>query len=313
MIKLILDFVQFLYTVFPLVTSVIILALLGVWLSGSIKKHATVYYIIMALPSLMVIIPSVGRLVGVEMPNFYNIPLMGGVLRDYVHMATLGFPLLVIIMYVGALNPRYQWVKRLMSIRKELSIISGFPVLAHSLVRVSYNFIGPLSYFTRHDEYMATTKVVNELGAGISNFSFVLGIVLLALFLPLWITSFDAVHRRMGGLQWKKLQRWSYVLYALLFVHAMGLSVGGALNPRGGGERQRPATENTQAPAARGGGGGHASSISLSDIRVSADARRTIHITSLVLVFGSYLYLRVRKANASASRRKAGDTEKAVH
>jgi DMSO/TMAO reductase YedYZ heme-binding membrane subunit len=306
MIKLLLDLVQFLYATLPLVTSVTILTLLAILLSKSIKKHSTIYYIVLSLPFLMVAIPAVGRWIGVATFNFGSIPLMGGIIRDYVHAGTLGFPLLVLIMYMGALNPRRQWVKRLMSIRKELSILSGFPILAHSLIRVSNNFTEPLTYFTRHSEYMQTARVAGELGAGISNFSLVLGIVLLALFIPLWVTSFDAVHRRLGGVRWKKLQKWSYVLYALLFVHAMGIQVGGALNPRdaGGGDRQRAAIENVQTPAPREGGGHHAQSPGLSDIRVSPAAKRSLHIASLLLLFGSYLYLRLRKAKAAGGRKQ---------
>lgn len=374
MIKILIDFVQFLYSTFPLITCVVLFALLGILFSKSIKKHASIYYIVFAIPFVLVAIPFIGRLFGVEIFNFSRIPFLGGILRDYIHMGTFGFPLLIIIMYVGALNPKIKWVKKLLAIRKELSIISGFPILTHSLIRVSNNFPNSLRFFTNNEEYMATAKVTSELGAGISNFSFVLGIVLLVIFIPLWITSFDSVHKRMGNVKWKKLQKWSYVLYALLFIHAMGIQVGGMLNPRGGSrqtqvaevranvepnneraniipaERTERAEQNddgqavksrgtrddhgesdSQAHESRGGGrgnhenggtvesrenertesqvtssrrSGRTQSAGFSDIKVSSEAKRYIHIVSLILIFGSYLYLRLRKARLDTAKRK---------
>jgi DMSO/TMAO reductase YedYZ heme-binding membrane subunit len=324
-----------------------VLTLLAVLLSKSIKRYATVYYIVFAIPFALVAIPFIGRLLGIEMFNFGRIPFLGGLMRDYIHAGTLGFPLLIIIMYIGALNAKNPVVKKLLSIRKELSILSGFPILTHSLIRVTNNFPNSLKFFTDNEGYMENARVTNALGAGITNFSFVLGVLMLALFLLLWITSFDFVHKWMGGVKWKKLQRWSYVLYAMLFIHAMGIQVGFLLNPR---EREsRPATEATVAvatgsrenqglqghsergsrdenqglqgrsergnrdentvqsqattgndnrtseatrPAARGG---RQQSLGFADITVSSQTKRNIHIVSLLLIFGSYLYLRVRK------------------
>ncbi|MDR1668275.1 MAG: ferric reductase-like transmembrane domain-containing protein [Bacteroidales bacterium] len=351
MIKLLLDFIQFLYTLAPLLMALGVLTLLALLLSGSIKKHATAYYIAMSIPFAMVAIPFVCRLLGVEMFNFNRIPLMGSILRDYIHVGTLGFPLLIIIMYVGALNPKNPYVKKLLGIRKELSILSGFPILAHSLIRVAHNFPNALRFFTDHEGYMAGGRVTNALGAGISNFSFVLGVLMLALFLPLWVTSFDFVRKRMGSVRWKKWQRWSYVLYATLFIHAMGIQVGGMLNPmrRGtphptveviaapasapavrnadnqgspqrterserngeGGERGdrravQPADNGNRTEAARPAGReGHQQSWGFADINVSPQAKRYIHIASLLLIFGSYLYLRLRKAKQDAAKKQA--------
>jgi DMSO/TMAO reductase YedYZ heme-binding membrane subunit len=402
MIKLLIDFVQFLYTLAPLFTALGVLTLAAILLSKSIKKYATVYYIVFAIPFAMVAIPLIGRWCGVEMFGFTGIPFLGGILRDYVHAGTLGFPLLVIIMYMGALNPKHSYVKKLMNIRKELSILSGFPILTHSLIRVS-QVPNALRFFTDNEAYMAGGRVTNALGAGVSSFSFVLGVVMLALFLPLWVTSFDFVHKRMGGVAWKKLQRWSYVLYATLFIHAMGIQVGGMLNPRGGRAPQQPAVEVTattnapdnrsseyqglqqragrsgrggergnrnaaqptdssnrveattpaehergnrnavqpadssnhnhdnselqeragrsgrgnnnavqqaagngnQTEAAQAGRGGHQPSSGFADIQVSAPVRQNIHIALLLLIFGSYLYLRLRKAKHDAAKRTA--------
>lgn len=374
MINLLIDFIQFLNTVAPLLFSVAVFTLLAILLSKSIKKYATIYYIVFSIPFFLVVLPFILRLCGIETFNFSSIPLLGMILRDYIHMGTLGFPLLIVIMYMGALDMKNPWVKKLMNIRKELSIISGFPILTHSVVRVFNNFPKGLQYFTNHTGYMENTKVTNEVGAGFTSFAFVLGVVMLALFLVLWITSFDSVHKKMGGKKWKKVQKWSYVLYACLFIHAMSLQVGYLLNPRqrdvpkpkveatantdtrsgnenGRAQSGRHATERSSDASARpqsnserraesqaetkpteGGRQNAESKVQaenrgsqgevqaparnarpqskgFSDINVSTQAKRYIHIASLILIFGSYLYLRLRKAKKDAAKKKSKSVE----
>lgn len=330
MIKLLFDFIQFLNSTAPLLFSLFIFAWLAILLAKSIKRHAVIYYTVMAIPAVLVCIPFICRRFGIETYNFNAIPFLGSILRDYIHMGTLGFPLLIIIMYMGALSSKKPYVKKLLSIRKELSILSGFPILTHSLVRVFNNFPKALNYFIDNDGYTTTTKVTNELGVGITNFGLVLGILMLALFIPLWATSFDSVRKRMGAVRWKKLQRLSYVLYATLFIHAMCLQVGYMLNQReknmphpteaavvsaNSQEKSRNETAITQEKPKRGneseaqvqnrsrneterpaGHAGGVQSKGFSDIKVSAKTKRYIHMATLLLIFGSYLYLRLRKA-----------------
>ncbi len=359
MVKLLIDLLNFLRTCAPLLTSVAVLALLCILLAKSIKKHSAVYYIVLAIPFVLVAFPFVARMLGIEMAGFNGVPFLGEIIRDYIHMGTFGHPLLIIIMYMGALDPKISIVKKLMSIRKELSIICGFPVLTHSLIRVFNNLPGAFKFFTDNEGYLATTKVVSEAGAGISSFSYILGILMLIIFIPLWVTSFGAVRKRMGGVRWKKLQRWSYVLYATLFIHAMCIAIGGMLNPRGGGgaSKQASAIEVTASVAeqARDERRGHGEAASsdrenrkeqgdaaarpergerkgrsevtgsektgqgqqavraassgrtptkgFADIEVSVQAKRYIHIFSLILIFGSYLFLRLRKAKKDAARK----------
>ncbi|MDH6341520.1 DMSO/TMAO reductase YedYZ heme-binding membrane subunit [Parabacteroides sp. PFB2-12] len=270
MIKILIDLLSFLRTTVPLLFCVAVFALLFVWLAKSIKRYYYIYYTLFAIPFLMVVVPSLLRMIGVETSfNFTRIPVLGELLRDYIHMASLGHPLLIIIMYMGALDVKNPYVKRLMSIRKEISILSGFPILTHSWIRVLNNFPKALKYFTDHSAFMENPRVTSELGAGITNTVLVLGIVMLVLFLILWISSFDVVHKRLGGIRWKKIQRWSYVLYALLFIHAMGLQVGRMVS-------------------------------STTDITV----KQWISVSSLLLIYGSYLILRVRKARKKGEKRR---------
>lgn len=315
MIKVIIDLLSFLRTTFPLIFCVLVFALFFILLAKSVKRYYYVYYTLFAIPSLLVIIPSILGMCGVELPfSFIRVPVLGEILRDYIHMAALGHPLLIVIMYMGALEVKHPSVKKLMSIRKEISIISGFPVLTHSWIRTINNFPASLKYFTDHSAFMENPRVTSELGAGISNTSLVLGIILLVLFLMLWVTSFDVIHKRLGGILWKKIQKWSYVLYAILFIHAMGLQVGRMLtsnasenrtqteivvnnNTALGEQRENARTENVQTVLqAQKGRGGRAPSKGIADIQISSTAKQWISVCSLLLIYGSYLILRLRKA-----------------
>ena len=270
MVKILIELLEFFRSCAPLLFSLGVMILFFSLLSKSIKRHAKIYYIIFALPFILYLIHFFGKLMGFEMFNLIGIPIVGEIIRDYIHVAAFAHPILIIIMYTGALDHKNPTVKKLLSIRKEISIISGFPILMHSLVRVMNNLPNAIKFFTDNTGYLESTKVVSELGAGISSFSFVLGIALLIIFVPLWVTSFDSVRKRMGVVKWKKLQKWAYVLYALLFIHAMGIQIGGMLNPRAG--------------------------VSFSDIDPGRQIRQYIHIISLLLIYGSYLYLRLRKS-----------------
>ena len=359
MVKLLIDLLGFLRSCAPLLTSLIILTVLCILLSKSIRKHAIVYYIVLGIPFFLIAIPFIARLLGFEIPSLTRIPFLGEIIRDYIHMGTFGHPLLIIIMYMGALDPKKQSVKSLLSIRKELSIISGFAVFAHSLIRVANNFPNSVKFFTNNADYMANTKVVSEVGAGISSFSFVLGIIMLLIFIPLWVTSFSGIRKRMGYTKWKKLQKWSYVLYATLFIHAVGIQIGGLMNPRGGhapnpvavettvAQRQTDGghdMENTRSADQQGGeqrdavrrqeGGrqdehvkattstegsrqtgqiakqptsGRTPTKGFADIKVSAKTKGYIHLVSLFLIYGSYLFLRLRKAKKDAERKSKSE------
>lgn len=327
MVKLLFDLLEFLRSCAPLLMSLAVLTLLCVLLSKSIKKHATIYYIVLGIPFVLIAIPPVAKLFGVEVASFSRIPFLGEIIRDYIHMATFGHPLLIIIMYMGALEMKTPGVKKLMSIRKELSIISGFAVLSHTLIRVLHNLPASLKYFGDTAAYMAETKVTNELGAGITNFSFVWGILLIILFVPLWVTSFDSIRNRMGYKKWKKFQKWAYVLYAALFIHAVGIQIGFMLNPKGGGHgQQKPAVEKVVTQAAentktvvegKSAEAGkqtpqasvqttskRAPSKGFADIHVSSSTKQYIHLFSIILIYTSYLLLRLRKARKGKEKRR---------
>ncbi len=370
MINAALDLIEFLKSNFSMLFALALYTVLAIALAKSIKKHYKVYYWLFGLMSAGFVIPTVVRLCGGTMPvDLGKIPFFGMCFSELSSAANFVHPVLIIIMYMGAFSPKNQYIGRLMSIRKELSIIVGFPVIAHAMKRLFGTFVQGWNYFADHETFMASPRVTSALGSGISSFVYVLGLVMFVLFLVLWITSFDSVHRKLGTQKWKAVQKWSYGLYAMLFIHAMGLNLGGYISdkareaqqaerarvevveqrqergerpaqqegeqraerqqPQQGGHGQQPqqpqaqqgghGQQPQQAQAQQGGHGqqpqqpqaqqgGHGSRpqpFKFAEIEISRGAKRILNMFILVLIYGSYLYFRLRKSKQDKAKRNA--------
>lgn len=225
MAKLILDILNLLMEYIPLITSLFIILGIILLCSKSIKKHTYIYYIILSIPTLLAIVQYICQIIGNGI-DLYKITIIGDIMRINIYMLPLGLPLLLIIMFTGALKPKSYLFKKLMPIRKELSILSGFPVLTHALFRVSFTF--PHSFkklFLSPEQPLAEGRIYAEIG-------YMIGILMTIIYIVLWITSFSSVRRKLARGQWKKIHKWAYVLYFLIFVHSILLNTGWILGGR---------------------------------------------------------------------------------
>lgn len=128
-----------------------------------------------------------------------------------------GVSFYLIVMFAGALE-RTPWVKRLLSVRTELSVVGGIVIAGHTL-RV-----------LRLPAMMASEGMRQAWGSPAGELMFaastVVGPVLGVLFLVLWVTSFRAVRRRMQPGAWKRLQRLAYPFMALMLAQGFLLALG---------------------------------------------------------------------------------------
>ncbi len=311
MINATLDLITFLQSNFSMLFALALYTVLAIALAKSIKKNYKVYYWMFGLMSAGFVIPTVVRLCGGTMPfDLGKIPFFGMCFSELSSAANFVHPVLIIIMYMGAFSPKTKYVGSLMSIRKELSIIVGFPVIAHAMKRLFGTFVQGWQYFADHETYMANPRVTSVLGSGISSFVYVLGVVMFVLFLVLWITSFDSVHRKLGTKRWKSVQKWSYGLYVMLFIHAMGLNLGSYISDKAREEQQaqrakvevveqRSERQPQQHQAQHGGHGSRPQPFKFSEIEFSRTDKRVMNMFILVMIYGSYLYFRLRKAKRS--------------
>lgn len=184
----------------------LVLALLLSWYGGSaIKKHAPVFYggaALLALTTIAVTWSGADASFPGWMSN-YVWPLLS-------HGA-FASALFIIVMYMGALPNGTKAIKRLMPIRAELSIMASLLVLGHN---IAYG----RTYFVRLFTDTSKMSTAQMLAA-------ICSLIMIAIMLPLMITSFKAVRKKMKPKSWKKLQRSAYVFYGLIYMHTMLLYV----------------------------------------------------------------------------------------
>lgn len=349
MIRTLIDLVSFFNTLSGFLVALVFWTIITIVFAKSIKKHAKALYWIFGVLGASTLLPIL-NLFGIKMTNVIFLPVLGDVFIEFTYATYFIHPMLVIIMYMGALSPKIPAVGKLMNIRKELSIIVGFAVIPHALKRIIMTFPHAWNYFADHAELVAQNKVVSELGQGISNGVYVMGILMTVLFLVLWVTSFGGVRKRMGSKKWKSVQRWSYVLYAMLFIHAIGIDTGSLISyydmqarkaqtevtgaaPSSSMQKPQQGAEAKAAPSGMGmmmqrakkeqspkasflgmsmkeetpqKGGAHnfSGKFKFSNVEFSTPCKCIVNIFILLAVYGSYLFLRLRKARLDRERKR---------
>ena len=120
----------------------------------------------------------------------------------------LSYACFVIVMYLGVLPNKVPGIKRLRSVRAEVSIIGCILAIGHVVYYGMYYFV---ELFTPSSKplplpYAAATWVT---------------ISLVVLMIPLLITSLRILRRRIKPNSWKNVQRLAYPFYALLYIHVV--------------------------------------------------------------------------------------------
>lgn len=191
----------------------LILAAIFVLAAGrGLKKYPILFYIAAVTIAIVVLILTWGR---IRFPGWFETWVW-----PIFSRASFSTALFVVVMVTGALPNGSQAIKTLMPIRGELSIIASILTLGHN---ASYGLTYFRLLFTAPDRLPW-----NQLAAAICS------IVMIAIMLPLFVTSFKSVRRKMDTARWKKLQRLAYVFYALIYAHVMLLSVPFAVSGRAG-------------------------------------------------------------------------------
>jgi DMSO/TMAO reductase YedYZ heme-binding membrane subunit/uncharacterized protein with FMN-binding domain len=186
----------------------LVLALLLVLLMGeNIKKYAGRFYVIATLISFAVVIIT---WFNITLPVFVSSRILPIFARG-----GLAGALFVIVMVTGALPNGSKAIKRLMPIRGQLSIIACILTLGHN---IAYG----KTYFVLLFTNASNMPMYQVLAACCS-------IAMLIIMLPLFITSFITVRRKMKAKKWKQLQRLAYLFYGLLYCHVMLLNYSRAL------------------------------------------------------------------------------------
>ncbi|MDO4719695.1 MAG: ferric reductase-like transmembrane domain-containing protein [Peptostreptococcaceae bacterium] len=128
----------------------------------------------------------------------------------------LGTAFIAVVMYTGALNSRKPLTKKLLSVRAELSIIGCLFIIPHNVVYGYYSLNNLLKVWSAPASNFKTTSLCISLS----------GILAVAIMIPLFVTSFRTVRKKMKAKSWKKLQSLSYLFYFLIYFQIMMISLG---------------------------------------------------------------------------------------
>lgn len=193
--------------------SLVLTALLIASGKDFLKKHAAVCYVLAAAISAAVV-----ACTATGVSAAFPVWVRSWIWPIFARSA-LSTALFAAVMYAGAVPNGSKLMKAVMPIRGELSIIASILTLGHN---ISFGLTYFRLLFTQPD-----CLPVNQLLAAICS------LVMLCIMLPLFITSFKCVRKKMKGSSWKKLQRLAYGFYALIYIHVLLLTLPGAQKGNG--------------------------------------------------------------------------------
>ncbi|MBQ1311691.1 MAG: FMN-binding protein [Blautia sp.] len=169
----------------------------------TIRTHTTLIYILCAFLSILS-----GAALYLQKASEQDIPgYLSSVILSVFTKGGLACALFAFVMFAGAVSNGSSFRKTVLPLRGELSIMASILAAGHIVFYGSRYF---LLLFTQAADLQKITLI-----AALSSF------LLLLLLIPLFITSFRRIRRRMKARTWKRLQRSAYGFYALLYLHIL--------------------------------------------------------------------------------------------
>ena len=175
----------------------------------ALKKKPAVLYGICILLSL----------VSIFYPREGGLPFLDFFFKKIMQRVVLAGSLFIWVMLAPVLPKSFSGRKTIYLLRGEMAICASLITLAHNLA-FGGKYFGALFLGQGHISLM-------ELHAAI------VSCLMILLLIPLTVTSFQAVRRKMQGKTWKKLQNWSYLFYLLLYLHIFFIYQGALIRGKG--------------------------------------------------------------------------------
>ena len=168
-----------------------------------IKKYPVIFYLgVYAWTGFVVYYYNMGF--DRNFPTWFNEYFMKIFSRGI--FATASF---MIVMFLGTITKHNDFSKKLMAIRGEMSIMASLLVFSH-------NIIFGLRYFPilfTNPSSMPQRQLIAS----------IITIFLLLMLIPLFVTSFKTIRRKMKAKSWKNLQKMAYPFFIGIYVHVMVL------------------------------------------------------------------------------------------
>ena len=175
----------------------------------ALKKKPAVLYGICILLSL----------VSIFYPREGGLPFLDFFFKKIMQRGVLAGSLFILVMLAPVLPKSFAGRKTIYLLRGEMAICASLITLAHNLA-FGGKYFGALFFGHGHISLM-------ELHAAI------VSCLMILLLIPLTITSFQTVRRKMQAKTWKKLQNWSYLFYLLLYLHIFFIYQGALIRGKG--------------------------------------------------------------------------------
>ena len=175
----------------------------------AVKKKPAVLYGICILLSL----------VSIFYPREGGLPFLDFFFQKIMQRGILAGSLFIWVMIAPVLPKRFSGRKTIYLLRGEMAISASLITLAHNLA-FGGKYFGAVFFGQGHISLM-------ELHAAI------VSCLMILLLIPLTITSFQTVRRKMQAKTWKKLQNWSYLFYLLLYLHIFFIYQGALIRGKG--------------------------------------------------------------------------------
>lgn len=179
--------------------SLIFTAALALIYTKGIKKHSKIFYSIATAIASITMIYEIYRLISdTKMQGFI------GELEKAFMKGNVSIAFFLLVMFAGALNPKWKLTKKLLSIRAESAILGCILLLPHGIM-----------YLVRFVNKILVHKPITTLYI----VYLIVGLIAFIIMIPLFITSFKNIRSKMSYADWKKVQRWAYPFYFLVYVH----------------------------------------------------------------------------------------------
>ena len=172
------------------------------------KKPAALYGICILL-----------SLVSIFYPREGGLPFLDFFFQKIMQRGVLAGSLFILVMLAPVLPKHFSGRKTIYLLRGEMAISASLITLAHNLA-FGGKYFGAVFFGQGHISLM-------ELHAAI------VSCLMILLLIPLTITSFPTVRRKMQAKTWKKVQNWSYLFYLLLYLHIFFIYQGALLRGKG--------------------------------------------------------------------------------
>ena len=175
----------------------------------AVKKKPAVLYGICILLSL----------VSIFYPREGGLPFLDFFFKKIMQRGILAGSLFILVMLAPVLPKSFSGRKTIYLLRGEMAISASLITLAHNLA-FGGKYFGAVFFGQGHISLM-------ELHAAI------VSCLMILLLIPLTITSFQSIRRKMQAKTWKRLQNWSYLFYLLLYLHIFFIYQGALIRGKG--------------------------------------------------------------------------------